>query len=234
MAEGRPSEPLLNAPWPALLVVAAIPLSYLVQRSAPDPDAFTLAYALRSTEVEGGRWLGLLTSMFLHGNWAHALANAGFALPFGTAVARLLGPSLPRAIAFFAFYLLCGLAGGLAHVLFNPGDPAPVVGASGAVSGLMGAGARLIQQRRDGRVGGVFGPFVIALTVIYVAINLVFGSLGFSPDPDGAGIAWEAHLGGYFAGLLLIGPWARLFAEKRRAPETPLAAGPWGSANEGS
>lgn len=234
-------EPAISAPWPALLVSALILGAYALQSRVTDPQGFTLAWALRPAEVEAGRWTTLFSSMFLHGGWPHALANAAFALPFGSAVARLHGPGLSRALGFFGFYLLCGLVGGLVHIAFNLGDMTPVVGASGAVSGLMGAGARLLG--RHGRLGPLGGPFVLALTGSYVAINLVMGLFGFAFTETGAGVAWQAHLGGYFAGLLLIGPWARLFAAK--APEVlpdegepfPDRPGPWGarrSPNEGS
>lgn len=241
MLQGENREPAIDAPWPALLVCAAILGSYALQSQTADPARFTVQYALRPVLVAHGEWAGLFTAMFLHGGWSHALANAAFALPFGAAVSRLLGRGFGRALSFFGFYLLCGLIGGLVHVAFNLEDPTPVVGASGAVSGLMGAGSRLIG--RAGRLGPLFGPFVFALTGVYVAINLLIGVTGLPFGETGARVAWQAHLGGYFAGLLLIGAWSRLFGVKIEpdpifiefAPD--VSRGPWGrrgSPNEGS
>lgn len=242
MARAKTREPAISAPWPALSLCALILAAYFLQSRAPDTARFTVEHALRPVLVEQGDWAGLFTSMFLHGGWSHAMANAAFALPFGAAVSRLLGRSAGGALSFFAFYLLCGLIGGLTHVAFNLGDPTPVVGASGAVSGLMGAGSRLLG--RDGRLGPLFGPFVLALTGTYVALNLAIGAIGLPFGETGAAVAWQAHLGGYFAGLLLIGPWARIFGARRTDappfgtdPSPDREGGPWGargSENEGS
>lgn len=240
MSKASSREPVISAPWPALVLCALILVAYFLQSRTPEPARFTVDHALRPVLVEQGEWAGLFTSMFLHGGWSHALANAAFALPFGAAVSRLLGRSVVGALSFFVFYLLCGLIGGLVHVAFNLGDPTPVVGASGAVSGLMGAGARLLG--RQGRLGPLFGPFVLALTGTYVALNLVIGAIGLPFGETGAAVAWQAHLGGYFAGLLLIGPWTRLFgargdASPFEAGEPERERGPWGargSPNEGS
>jgi membrane associated rhomboid family serine protease len=156
--------------------------------------------------------MGLVTSLFLHGGWAHVLMNAAFCLAFGAPVARLLGTGARGALVLALFYMVCGVLAGLAYVAIHPGSDGPVVGASGAVSGLMGAAARLIDGRRRWGVE-VLGPIrsrtVGSLAAAWVVVNLLVAVFGF-PGSGGAGIAWEAHLAGFAIGLVLIGPAARL------------------------
>src|SRR5262249_7154306 len=83
-------------------------------------------------------WYTLVTSMFMHGGWFHILGNMWFLSVFGDNVEDAMGP-----VRFVAFYLLCGLAAGLAHIVSSPGSPLPMVGASGAIGGVMGAYAAL-------------------------------------------------------------------------------------------
>lgn len=225
---GRAREPVLKAPLPALLLALSIPAIYLLQSQVVDTDSLYRNYGLTPYLVEQGDYVGLFSSLILHGNWAHALMNAAFALAFGVPVARLMGERLHHAIAFILFYIVCGVAANVIYVGLHPGSTTPLIGASGAVSGLMGGAARLINTR------GVLGP-VLSRTVFFfgaalVVINLTFGILGSAPGSAGMPIAWEAHLAGFFAGLLLIGPWAALFgkrsiAEAGRLP--PIDPGPW-------
>ena len=210
--ERRAREPVLNAPLPALLVALSIPAIYLLQIQVVDIGSLYRNYGLVPYAVEHGEYVGLFSSLVLHGNWAHALMNAAFALVFGVPVARLMGRAWHHAVAFVLFYIVCGVAANLLYCLFHPGSFTPLIGASGAVSGLMGASARLIYTR------GVLGP-VLSRTVFFfgaalVVVNLIFGLLGSAPDSDGMPIAWEAHLAGFFVGLLLIGPWAALFGQR--------------------
>lgn len=228
--EGRRREPVLNAPLPALLVALSIPAIYLLQSQITDLDSLYRNYGLVPFAVERGDYVGLFSSLVLHGNWAHALMNAAFALVFGVPVARLMGRAWHHAVAFVLFYIVCGVAANLLYCLFHPGSFTPLIGASGAVSGLMGASARLIYTR------GVLGP-ILSRTVFFfglalVIINLLFGFMGSAPGSGGMPIAWEAHLAGFFVGLLLIGPWAALFGQRTIAQarrESPLAPppGPW-------
>jgi len=209
---------MFNAPWPALLIAVVIPLTYLLQTRVPEArqEELFYTYGLIPQALEAGAWHGLVTSQFLHGNWAHALLNAVGALAFGAPAARLLGLSFPRAAAFFAFYIVCGVTAGWAFALLHPGELVVLAGASGAVSGLMGAAARLLERR--GRLGPFFSRTVIAMTIAWVAVNLMVGLTGFAPGSGGAPVAWEAHIAGYAAGLLLIGPWAALFGKRWRRP----------------
>ncbi len=154
--------------------------------------------------------INLLTpviSMFLHGGWMHILGNALFLWVFGNNVEDVVGRG-----RFLAFYLLCGLAAAAAHVLVDPRSPIPTVGASGAISGVMGAYLVLFPKVR---VRMLFF-FVIILKVIPIPAWLVllywFGLqllsgipelLSPSPELSG-GVAVWAHVGGFLAGVLLI------------------------------
>jgi membrane associated rhomboid family serine protease len=152
----------------------------------------------------------LLSALFVHGGWGHALINAAFALAFATPVARFFGMRRGGTAVFFLFYLLCGALSSLGYAAAHPTQAEPLVGASGAVSGLMGAAARLIAGK--GRVGSIFSPPVLGMGGAWLVVNLLVGVLGsgFMPGASGATVAWEAHLAGFLAGVLLIGPFARL------------------------
>jgi membrane associated rhomboid family serine protease len=208
--EFRPDrEPVFNAPWPALLLVALIVGSYAVQSRFPI-EAVAGAMAFSPAGLAEGRWGTLFSAMFVHGNWAHALMNAAFALAFGTPVARFFGERAKDALLFFGFYLVCGVLSSLGFAAIHLGSTGALVGASGAVSGLMGAAARLIAGH--GRLGPIMSRPVIGMGAAWVIVNLLMGMVGSGlvPGAGDAGIAWEAHLVGFLAGVLLIGPAARL------------------------
>jgi membrane associated rhomboid family serine protease len=208
--EQRPThEPAFNAPWQAVAVVVLILGGYAVQTLFP-ADAIVEAYAFSPANLTAQRWPTLVTANFLHGNWAHAMMNGAFALAFSTPVARLFGPKLLGGLLFFAFYILTGVLGYLLYGLIHWGGHELVVGASVAVSGLMGAAARLIGG--GGRPGPIFSKAVLGMGGGWIAVNLIIAAVGGSllPGTGGAGVAWEAHLTGFAIGVLLIGPFAWL------------------------
>jgi membrane associated rhomboid family serine protease len=164
--------------------------------------------ALSASGLEAGHWLPLITSLFLHGSWAHVLLNSVAALAYGPPVARLFGTHARGALVFAAFYLVCGVCGGLGYVALNWRDPALLVGASGAISGLLGAASRLIQGR--GRIGPMLGSTVIGMAAIWTVANWILGAFGLTPGAGHIQVAWQAHVVGYAAGVLLVGPFARL------------------------
>ncbi|WP_370545531.1 rhomboid family intramembrane serine protease [Caulobacter sp. 17J80-11] len=213
---GRRGEPIFSAPWPPVALAALILGGYAWQASLPLElnQQVQQIYGLAPRDLEQGRTIGLFTALLVHGNWAHAALNAVGAFTFGVPVARLFGQSPPRALAFFAFYVLCGVLASWGYALLHPGSEVVMVGASGAVSGLMGAAARLLEGR--GRLGPVFSRTVVGMGAAWIAVNLLVGVVGFAPGSAGQAIAWEAHIVGFFAGVLLIGPWAALFARRPR------------------
>jgi membrane associated rhomboid family serine protease len=154
-----------------------------------------------------------LTSMFLHGGWGHLLGNAVFLWVFGNNVEDAMGR-----LRFVLFYLICGLAAAFAQVMINPGSPVPMVGASGAISGVLG-GYLVLYPRVQVRLLIVLFIFIqivrvpaFVVLLIWFAYQVVLGLPQLmAVDPEvSAGVAVFAHIGGFVAGLLLV----RLFARK--------------------
>lgn len=183
--------------WALVLHFGLVPLRYLPAGAA---------------EIDfGGGPVGklapFLTHSLLHGNLLHLGLNAVWLLAFGTAVTRRLGTA-----RFLAFYAACAVVGGLTYVVLNPGSPVPMIGASGAISGLLGAVLRLVPEPSAyGRARGALMPLrdrrVLVFVLLWFAVNLVFARAGLSglPGASAESIAWEAHVGGFLAGLLLFG-----------------------------
>jgi len=140
--------------------------------------------------------LTLVTYMFIHAGWMHLISNMLFMWVFADNIEDAFGP-----VAFLFFYILCGVAGGLTHALTAPDSQAPLIGASGAVSGVIGAylllypRARvwvLLLMRLPLRIGAVWvlgGWFVFQLA-----------SLAMAPRSE-VDVAWWAHIGGFVAGI---------------------------------
>lgn len=212
----QPHEPVLNAPLLAVLTAASMPTLYWFQARLPDNG---LSFAFRPSSLwDGYWWPGLLTSMFVHEGWAHVAANAVGALAFGTPVARLL-PGAKGVAGFLALYIVCGVAAAAGYGLVHPDSFGALVGASGAVFGLMGGAIRLL-GRRNGRLRALHDRRFLITAGAIMAVNAATGLLGLAPGMEGVQIAWEAHAFGFVAGALLIGPWTRLFG-KREAFDSP-------------
>jgi membrane associated rhomboid family serine protease len=161
-----------------------------------------------------------VTYTFLHGGWTHLIVNSVWLLAFGSPIARRFG-----VLRFFLFYFLCGAAGALLHVLIYPASPMPVVGASAAISGLMGGAARFVflgdgplgalgggqgfrgaPQRRAGILASLTDRRTLIFVGVWIGLNFLFGATALSGALGvTAQVAWEAHLGGFLAGLLLFG-----------------------------
>ena len=211
----RPApEPMVNAPWPVVVLTLGIVAAYAVQSRFPLPlvaEAFAYSPAL----MLQGHPERLVSSLFVHGNWAHALMNAAFILAFGAPVARFFGPRVAGAVAFFCFFLTCGIVACLGFAVVHWGQDMSLLGASGAASGLMGAAARLIGGH--GRVGPVFSQSVTGIGAGWLVVNIIMAFAGGAliPGAGGAAIGWEAHLVGFAAGVLLIAPFGWLAGRRR-------------------
>ncbi|THD79458.1 MAG: rhomboid family intramembrane serine protease [Phenylobacterium sp.] len=218
--EGKPAhEPMFNVPWTTLALSLVILGGYAVQSRLPD---FTLQpYVFSPAALMQGAWWTLVTHMFLHGGWLHALSNAAFVLAFGSPVARYFGTRGWGVPLYFIFYVLCGVLAALGFASVHLGSQQAMIGASGAASGLVGAAARLVAGR--GRLGPIFAPFVLTMGASWLFVNLLVagvmaaGATGLIPGTGGAGVAWEAHLAGFLAGVLLVSPFAWLL--RRLRPE---------------
>jgi len=162
-----------------------------------------------------------LTSMFLHGGWGHLLGNCMFLWVFGNNVEDSMGR-----LRFLAFYLLCGLAAAAAQVAVYPASPVPMVGASGAISGVLG-GYLLLYPKVRVRVLFILVIFIQVVRVPAFVVLLLW--IGYQVvmslpelmaiDPDASsGVAVFAHIGGFVAGLLLVKLFSRsdYVAEHRR------------------
>ena len=202
-----PADRILNAPTVTVLLAASMPALYLVQIYFADQ---WMALAFRPSSLwDGAWWPGILTSMFLHDGWTHVAMNAVGALAFGPPVARLLARA--RGVGgFLLFYIVCGLAATAGYGVVHPDSHHLLVGASGAVFGLMGAALRLL-GRRNSRLRPLRDRRFLTTAAVLMVVNAAVGLVGFAPGMDGARIAWEAHAFGFLCGALLIGPWARAF-----------------------
>lgn len=146
-------------------------------------------------------WLTVFTSMFLHGGWTHLIGNLLYLWVFGGKVEERLGRW-----CFAALYLLCGIAAALAQALPEPDSHVPMVGASGAISGVLGAHL-LLFPRAHVLVLLPFGALTRVLRLhVLVAAGAWFGLQ--LAAPEAAGVAFRAHLGGFAAGLATGGLWA--------------------------
>jgi len=151
-----------------------------------------------------------ITAMFLHGGWLHIIGNMWYLWIFGDNVEDRLGH-----LRYLLFYLATGIAGSLVHVLTNPSSPVPVVGASGAIAGVLGGYFLLFPRSRVLSLVPVFFfltlmeiPAVIFLALWFV-LQLFNGSLSLGGVANP--VAWWAHVGGFVAGAILI----KLIAPRR-------------------
>jgi membrane associated rhomboid family serine protease len=174
--------------------------------------AFPMSDRLSCVINPGPQYLNVVTSMFLHGGWMHLIGNMWFLWLFGNNVEDSM--TRPR---FIAFYLLCGLAAALAQVLAEPTSFIPMVGASGAISGVMGAYLVLYPRARVFTLLPL-GFFITTIALpawvmlIYWMAIQIFGGLAESVSEQGGGVAFWAHVGGFVAGVVLI----KLFAKTNR------------------
>lgn len=160
-----------------------------------------------------------LLSLFLHGSWGHLLGNMLFLWTFGDNIEDALGP-----FRYLAFYLICGIAAAAAHIMSAPASPVPTVGASGAISGIMGAYLLLYPNARIRMLFFIFIARVRAwLVLIYWFLLQLFegvAQMGPMRPEISSGVAVWAHVGGFVAGLLLV----KVF-EKRSAVARSLWGG---------
>ncbi len=226
----QPGQPAVNIPAVVLALIAAFMLVHLLRTELLDRHAarqlvlslafLPLRYALPEgvspADLPGGwaAWFASpVTHMFLHAGWRHLIINSVWLAAFGTPVARRLG-----AVRFLLLACVSAAGGALLFLALHQGEGAILMGASGAISGLMGAAVRLIYATGDTLLEGVRAdltrvrplslielvrkPGPRTFIIVWLGTNLVFGlwSLG-TPGMQGS-IAWDAHLGGFLTGLL--------------------------------
>jgi membrane associated rhomboid family serine protease len=213
-------EPPFRGPWPVWTIVVLILLSYLAQSRLMPLNMAAALYGLSPVLFWQGRWGTAVSALFIHGGWAHAGMNAVGALAFGAPLSRKLGIGAKGAVGYFVFYVLCGVAANVAYAAVHPQALAPLVGASGAVSGLFGAASRL--AGRSTRLAPFLSRQVVASTGSWVIINVIMGLMHYAPGIGEVQVGWEAHIAGFLVGLLLAGPICRVF-EDASAPENRTA-----------
>ena len=180
---------------------AAIPAAILGGGSLPDEI---------STAMPSG--LTLVTSMFLHGSWMHLLGNMLYLWIFGNNIEDVMGHA-----KYVVFYVLCGVLAALSHALTDPASQVPMVGASGAISAVLGAYLLLFPRAHVlvflPGLGMTRVPAGVVLGMWFVT-QLISG--GMSVGGQGGGVAFFAHIGGFVAGMALVGLFKR--------PEVPFFA----------
>ncbi len=166
-----------------------VPADFLA-RLAREPFAFTT-------------YLPFVTNLFLHGGWMHILGNMWYLWIFGDNIEDRLGK-----FRFLFFYILCGVLANAAQVIVDPLSPVPTVGASGAISGVLGAYLMLFPKARIATLIPLFPIFPIIqipallFLPLWFLLQLQQGALALFTA--GAGIAWWAHIGGFAAGFVLV------------------------------
>ena len=221
-------EPIFNVPAAVVVALALLVVVHVALAQVTDVDDEHLIWVLAfvparyvgfADQIPGGplaSWTSFVTHQLVHGDITHLAINCAWLLVFGSPVARRIGGG-----RFFIFALVCGIAGALFFMLMRWGEAVPMVGASGAISGLMGAGFRLLlpaidngefhemrELPRSVRLATLAECFrsrrLMLAVVAFVIVNFVI-AFAAPVVTDAAGIAWEAHLGGFAAGLLLLG-----------------------------
>lgn len=175
-----------------------VELERLIFRFGVVPQALTVDFSLASLSTP-------VTSMFLHGGWIHLIGNMWFLYIFGDNVEDALG--LKR---FAWFYLLCGLAGAVGQVVVDPISPIPMVGASGAIAGVLGGYFRLFPRARIVTLIPIFILFfvrelpAVLFIFLWFLIQLFSGLGSMGAGMQNGGVAFFAHIGGFVAGFLLV------------------------------
>ena len=151
-------------------------------------------------------YFNFLSSMFMHGNFAHIFGNMLFLWIFGDNLENLLGH-----IRFAIFYILCGFAATFAQIVMDSDSIIPMLGASGAISGVLGGYVLLFPQRQVRAI--IFNFLTTVPAFVAIGLWIVYQViLGYMSDPGAGGVAYAAHIGGFVAGLALV----KLFAIGRK------------------
>lgn len=226
-----PREPILTLPGSLSAYVALLAIVHLHVLLPPELDDWVIQMfgfipnrydstllAAPYAGGDGAKVWSFVSYSLLHANLSHILFNVLWLLPFGSALARRFG-----ALRFYVFMAVTAAAGALAHLLTHEHALAPMIGASASVSGAMAAAIRFafvqgsfLSFRRgpDADVAAhvpaqpltvaLRDPRVLGFLAVWFGINIVFGIGSIAVGTEGASVAWQAHIGGFFAGLLLF------------------------------
>uniref|UniRef100_Q07P64 Rhomboid family protein n=1 Tax=Rhodopseudomonas palustris (strain BisA53) TaxID=316055 RepID=Q07P64_RHOP5 len=244
-----PREPILTLPGALTAYVALLAVIHLHTLLPPELDYWVIQLfgfipnrydsTLLTSPYPGGTGAEVWTFVsysLLHANFSHIAFNVLWLLPFGSALARRFG-----ALRFYVFMAVTAAAGALAHLVTHEHGLAPMIGASASVSGAMAAAIRFafvqgsfLSFRRGGDATAAAmvpaqpltralrDPRVLGFLAVWFGINIVFGLGSIAVGSDGASVAWQAHIGGFFAGLLLFSlfdPVPRSGRDRRSYPD---------------
>ena len=225
-----PREPILTLPGALTAYILLLAVIHLRVLLPPELENWTIdAFGfipkrydstLLAIDLPGGTgakvWT-FVTYSLLHANLSHIGFNVLWLLPFGSALARRFG-----AVRFFVFMAVTAAAGALAHLVTHEHAVAPMIGASASVSGTMAAAIRfafvrgsfLSFRRGDAEAAArvpalslmraLRNPRVLGFLAVWFGVNIIFGVGSLAIGADGASVAWQAHIGGFFAGLVLF------------------------------
>ena len=224
-----PRQPVFQAPAIVLWLIGALAAAHGLRMLVSAARSQDLIYAyglvparysrvfLESHMADSGtvweRAIPFVSYMGLHSDITHLVVNCLWLLAFGPIVARRFGGGL-----FLVFFIVCGAAGAAAYLAFNWGSAVPVVGASGAISGLMAAAIRMMPGNTAPWMVGaaeqplilLFSRQILMFSAVWGVINFLAAMMDLGTDGQRGLIAWQAHLGGFIAGLLLCGVFDRL------------------------
>lgn len=233
----RDSVPKNSTPVVVYSLILVNGLVFLVQISTPDPEFIITNFALFPSYQflpdgmlrpghEFWDFLPFITATFLHGGWLHIIFNMWTLFIFGSSLENRLGST-----QFLFFYLLCAIASTYTHGYFNAGSFVPIIGASGAIAGVIGGYALCFPTAKLTLIVPIiFIPLIFTVPALtYAVVWFVFQLLQTTWEairPSmGGGVAWWAHIGGFLAGLALL-PVFLLFAPSGRRTGR-VTRGPW-------
>jgi len=233
----RDENPSNTRPGVVYGLIALNALIFFVELSLPPETIglfmgkYGLVPAKAFTAIRGGQGLvkyfvlPLFTSVFLHGGWLHVIGNMWYLWIFGDNIEDRLGHW-----RFILFYVVCGLAAGMVHMLFNPHSTAPTIGASGAIAGVLGAYIVSFPRARVVCLVPLF--YIITVMAIPASVVLLFwfglqllsGTFSLGSSTSGGGVAYWAHIGGFVAGLILV----NVLPRSRRSRQSVYVYRRWG------
>jgi membrane associated rhomboid family serine protease len=221
--------PTEHTPFVTIAFIVACFLVFLYEANLPGTlgELFVFRYGAipavmfgeAELPAEGGGipvYATLLTSMFLHGSWMHLIGNMLYLWVFGNNIEDVMGHA-----KYVVFYVTCGILAAFSHALTDPSSTIPMVGASGAISGVLGAYLLLFPRAHVLVLMPGLGMTQVAAGIVlgmWFVLQLLSG--GMSLSSTGGGVAFFAHIGGFVAGMALIGIFKRpdvpFFAPSRR------------------
>lgn len=198
--------PSRNPPVATWFLIGVNVLVFILEVRLPERELLGALYTFGLVPAEltfgAPAWWTLVTCIFLHGGWLHLFANMWALWIFGDNVEDRTGPA-----RFVAFYVLCGAIAAATEYALNPTSTAPVIGASGAIAGVMGAYLAMFRHARIVLLIPIlFWPVFVQVSAVFflfywLLVQLLSG--GLEPTGQSGGVAYGAHVGGFVAGLLL-------------------------------